>query len=158
MRLPANCGTCGVCTCLWLQGRELAREFQEVECEVRTVEAEHVGVDLLTAELTEKLPGDLEGLASSFGKLQQSLEAAKAYVDEVLAGRQKGSVAIGRWVVGQVGRQEGCVAGGREAAGQRGRRQVWGIARRWLEGWLGSVACASNGADSGRSQSGRCPR
>eukprot|EP00887_Chlorella_sp_A99_P002571 scaffold6.g2571.t1 len=79
-----------------LQGRELAREFQEVGCEVRTAEAERLGLELLTAELSEALPGDQEGLADSFGRLQQSLEAARAYVDAVVAGKRKGSVAVGR--------------------------------------------------------------
>lgn len=81
---------------LSIQGRELAREFQEVGCEVRTAEAERLGLELLTAELSEALPGDQEGLADSFGRLQQSLEAARAYVDAVVAGKRKGSVAVGR--------------------------------------------------------------
>jgi hypothetical protein len=37
------------CACCAVQGRELAREFQEVECEVKTVEAERMGVGLLSS-------------------------------------------------------------------------------------------------------------
>ena len=69
---------------LSIQGRELAREFTEVECEVKAVEAERVGANLLSAESTEKLPSEMEGLHSSFERLQHSLEAAKAYVDAVV--------------------------------------------------------------------------
>lgn len=37
-----------------LQGRELAREFQEIECQVMTVEAEKLGTELLTSGEREK--------------------------------------------------------------------------------------------------------
>ena len=81
---------------LSIQGRELAREFQEVLCEVQTVEAERAGGDLLTSESVEKLPNELEGLASSLEKLQRSLETAERYVNDVVEGRQQGSVVVGR--------------------------------------------------------------
>lgn len=81
---------------LTIQGRELAREFQEVPCEVRTVEAERAAGDLLGDELTEKLPTDLEGLGSSLEKLRVALGAAEKYVTEVVDGRKEGNVAVGR--------------------------------------------------------------
>ena len=52
--------------------------------EVKAVEAERVGANLLSAESTEKLPSEMEGLHSSIERLQHSLEAAKAYVDAVV--------------------------------------------------------------------------
>lgn len=81
---------------LSIQGRELAREFQEVPCEVRSIEAERAGGDLLLGETIEKLPNELEGLASSLSKLQNSLEAAETYVNEVVSGKRQGSVLVGR--------------------------------------------------------------
>ena len=81
---------------LSIHGREVAREFQEVPCEVRSVEAERTGGDLLGVEAVEKLPTELEGLSASLFKLQQSLEVAERYVDEVVAGRQLGNVGVGR--------------------------------------------------------------
>ena len=81
---------------LSIQGRELAREFQEVPCEVRSIEAERAGGDLLLGENIEKLPNELEGLASSLSKLQNSLEAAETYVNEVVSGNRQGSVLVGR--------------------------------------------------------------
>ncbi len=81
---------------LTVRGRELAREFQEVPCEVRSVDAERAGGDLLNAEHIDKLPSELEGLAASLEKLGGSLAAAESYVTDVVAGRRAGSVAVGR--------------------------------------------------------------
>lgn len=81
---------------LSIGGRELAREFLEVECEVRAGEAERVGMDLLSTELAEKMPGDMEGLSDSFERLQHSLQQAQDYVDAVVAGKQKGNTTVGR--------------------------------------------------------------
>jgi translation initiation factor 3 subunit F len=79
-----------------IQGRELAREFQEVPCEVRSIEAERAGAELLSAELAEKLPSSAEGLASTLEKLQHNLEAAHRYVTEVVEGKRAGSATVGR--------------------------------------------------------------
>jgi translation initiation factor 3 subunit F len=86
---------------LSIGGKELAREFQEVHCEVNRIEAEKAAGDLLTAQTVHKLPGDLEGLTTSLDKLEATLAAAKAYVDAVIAGQQPGgndnnNVAVGR--------------------------------------------------------------
>lgn len=81
---------------LSLKGREVAREFQEVPCEVRAVEAERAGAELLGSELTEKLPSDGEGLAASLAKLEAALGEAERYVGDVVDGRRAGSVAVGR--------------------------------------------------------------
>lgn len=56
----------------------------QVDCEVRAGEAERVGTDLLTSELADNLPGDMEGLAESFERLQHSLQQAQEYVDAVV--------------------------------------------------------------------------
>lgn len=83
---------------LSLQGRELAREFQEVSCEIKTVELERVAGDLLGSEAIEKLPSEMEGLAASMRKLLQSLEAAEVYVNDVVEGRREAKVSIGRYL------------------------------------------------------------
>lgn len=56
----------------------------QVDCEVRSAEVERVGVDLLSRELQEQLPGDMGGLAESFERLQHSLQQAQDYVDAVV--------------------------------------------------------------------------
>lgn len=62
----------------------------QVDCEVRAGEAERVGTDLLTSELADRLPGDMEGLAESFERLQHSLQQAQDYVDAVVVSRGLG--------------------------------------------------------------------
>lgn len=83
---------------LSIQGRELAREFQEVQCEVKTVEAERLGVDLLQSEEVDKIPDEMESLVASFDRLEASLAQAQDYVGAVVAGKRKGSVAVGRYL------------------------------------------------------------
>lgn len=90
---------CGyVSRTLCIQGRELAREFLEVPCEVKTVEAERMGVDLLRSAECEKIPDDMEGLVATFDRLQRSLQQAEEYVADVVSGKQQGSVAVGRYL------------------------------------------------------------
>lgn len=83
---------------LVLQGQELAREFQEIECEIRTIDAERAGGELLVEESVDSIPTEMKGLASSMTKLKQCLKVAEDYVTDVLEGRQKGSVSIGRYL------------------------------------------------------------
>jgi translation initiation factor 3 subunit F len=85
-----------VCRVLTIKGQDIAREFQEVPCEVRAAEAERAGAELLTAELTEKLPGDGEGLATTLDKVDRALAMAESYVEHVLAGRRDGAPVVGR--------------------------------------------------------------
>jgi translation initiation factor 3 subunit F len=81
---------------LTLKGRELAREFQEVPCEIRTVETERAAGDVLAHEVVEKLPSEGEGLVASLEKLRRTLAAAEAYVADVVEGRRSANVAVGR--------------------------------------------------------------
>lgn len=78
----------------------------QVDCEVRAGEAERVGTDLLTSELADRLPGDMEGLAESFERLQHSLQQAQEYVDAVVV---SGALAAGSGA-GQRGLIECCRA------------------------------------------------
>lgn len=83
---------------LSLRGRELAKEFQEIACEVRTIEAERAAGDLLSQEMEEKLPNDLDGLSSTLEKLKQSLEVAERYVTDIVEGRRPANVSAGRYI------------------------------------------------------------
>ena len=83
---------------LSIDGVQLAREFQEVPCEVRTSEAERVAGDALLTETVESLPTELEGLASSLKNLDQLVAAASEYVDGVLAGNIEGDIGFGRQI------------------------------------------------------------
>jgi translation initiation factor 3 subunit F len=83
---------------LSIEGVQLAREFQEVPCDVRRSEAERVAGDVLLTESTEQLPTELEGLASSLNHLDQLVIAASEYVDGVLSGKIEGDIALGRQI------------------------------------------------------------
>ena len=83
---------------LSIDGVQLAREFQEVPCEVRTSEAERVVGDALLSETVESLPTELEGLASSLKNLDQLVGAAREYVDAVLTGKTEGDIGLGRQI------------------------------------------------------------
>lgn len=81
---------------LSVNGNQLAREFQEVPCEVKASEAERVAGDLLLSETTDTLPTELEGLASSLKALDGVIAAASEYVDQVLQGSLEGDAVFGR--------------------------------------------------------------
>ncbi|DBB14180.1 hypothetical protein WJX82_001868 [Trebouxia sp. C0006] len=76
----------------------LAQEFQQVPCEVRTVEVERLGIELLQNEVTEKLPSEAENLQTAIGRLQSALNKASQYVDDVVSGRRKGDINVGRYI------------------------------------------------------------
>ncbi|DBA99108.1 TPA: hypothetical protein ACH3X1_014242 [Trebouxia sp. C0004] len=76
----------------------LAQEFQQVPCEVRTVEVERLGIELLQNEVTEKLPSEAENLQTAIGRLQLALNKASQYVDDVVSGRRKGDINVGRYL------------------------------------------------------------
>lgn len=80
----------------------LATQFQEVSCQVQTNAVERIGVELLSKQMTDKLPTDIEGLQSSFAKLESVLAQTSQYVDDVLAGRRKGDRTIGRFLADTV--------------------------------------------------------
>ena len=83
---------------LSIEGVQLAREFQEVPCEVRTSESEKVVGDALLSETVESLPTELEGLAASLKHLDQMVAAASEYVEGVLAGTIEGDIGFGRQI------------------------------------------------------------
>lgn len=88
---------------LSIEGKALAREFQEVPCEVQTSEAERIAGDLLLSESTENLPNELEGLMSTLEKMEGSLAAAESYVQKVVDGEAPADVSIGRQLSDSLG-------------------------------------------------------
>jgi len=53
---------------------------------------------LRCAEEVDKIPDDMESLVASFDRLEVSLQQAQDYVAAVVAGKRKGSVAVGRYL------------------------------------------------------------
>eukprot|EP00898_Chlorokybus_atmophyticus_P009100 jgi/Chlat1/9191/Chrsp97S08474 len=87
---------------LTIGDRQLAAHFSEVPVDVRTMEAERIGVELLRNPLTDRLPTDLEGLEGSMQRLQHLIEMSVGYVDNVLARRVAPDNAIGRYLADTV--------------------------------------------------------
>lgn len=66
---------------------------------LRFQEAERVGLDQLTKQQNEGLPGDLDALRQSVGRLHALLENALKYVSDVCEEKQQPNNAIGRFLV-----------------------------------------------------------
>ncbi|KAJ7514579.1 hypothetical protein O6H91_23G050700 [Diphasiastrum complanatum] len=73
-----------VSTSLTLGERQLAAQFHEIQLDLRLLEAERIGFDLLKKTMVEKLPSDLEGLEQSIGRLQNMIEVVFRYTDDVV--------------------------------------------------------------------------
>ncbi|KAJ7557145.1 hypothetical protein O6H91_05G113400 [Diphasiastrum complanatum] len=87
-----------VSTILSLGERQLAAQFHEIQLDLRLLEAERIGFDLLKKTMVEKLPNDLEGLEQSIGRLQNMIEVVFRYVDDVVEGRIPPDNSIGRYL------------------------------------------------------------
>ncbi|KAL6779880.1 EIF3F [Auxenochlorella protothecoides x Auxenochlorella symbiontica] len=82
---------------LSIQGRELAREFQEVACRITSTDLEQLGTDLLATEETRLgAQEEEEEVVEALHRLRAALSTAAAYVDAVVAGKTPGNVAVGR--------------------------------------------------------------
>ena len=81
---------------LSLGGSAVAMAFVETPCDVRTADAERLGMDLLTRELVGRLPGEGEALDASVGRLVDLLARGAAYAEAVAAGAAKPDAAAGR--------------------------------------------------------------
>lgn len=83
---------------LSLGDRKLAAQFQEIPLDLRMVEAEQVGFDILRSTTVEKLPSDLEGMETSMERLLVLIDDVYKYVDDVVEGRVAPNDNIGRFI------------------------------------------------------------
>ncbi|XP_004307618.1 PREDICTED: eukaryotic translation initiation factor 3 subunit F [Fragaria vesca subsp. vesca] len=76
----------------------LAAQFQEIPLDLRMVEAERVGFDILKKTMTDKLPTDLEGMEASMERLLALIDDVYKYVDDVDEGRVAPDNNVGRFL------------------------------------------------------------
>ncbi|EYU19987.1 hypothetical protein ABFS83_06G069700 [Erythranthe nasuta] len=83
---------------LSLGERQLAAQFQEIPLDLRMVEAERIGFDVLKPTNVDKLPSDLEGMETSMERLLALIGEIYKYVDDVVEGRIAPDNKIGRFI------------------------------------------------------------
>ncbi|KAL6533133.1 Eukaryotic translation initiation factor 3 subunit F [Orobanche minor] len=83
---------------LSLGDHQLAAQFQEIPLDLRMVEAERIGFDVLKPTNVDKLPNDLEGMEASMGRLLALIDDVYKYVDDVVEGRIAADLKIGRFI------------------------------------------------------------
>eukprot|EP00884_Botryococcus_braunii_P007735 jgi/Botrbrau1/16963/Bobra.49_2s0025.1 len=87
---------------LLLNDKQLGVQFQEIDCEVRTVELEKLGVDVMQKVETDKLPKEMDSLEVTFRRLLTLLEQTYDYVDGVVEGKTPADPVIGRYIADSV--------------------------------------------------------
>ncbi|EEF35495.1 eukaryotic translation initiation factor 3 subunit F [Ricinus communis] len=88
---------------LSLGDRQLAAQFQEIPLDLRMLEAERVGYDILKTTMVDKIPSDLEGMEVSMQRLLALIDDVYKYVDDVVEGRAAPDNSIGRYIFDTVG-------------------------------------------------------
>ncbi|KAJ9545799.1 hypothetical protein OSB04_025506 [Centaurea solstitialis] len=83
---------------LSLGDQQLAAQFQQVPLDLRMIEAERVGFDILKTTTVEKLPSDLEGMESTMGRLLALIDDVHKYVDDIVDGRVAADNSVGRFI------------------------------------------------------------
>ncbi|XAR71947.1 hypothetical protein NMG60_11018408 [Bertholletia excelsa] len=83
---------------LSLGDQQLAAQFQEIPLDLRMVEAERVGFDILKTTVVDKLPNDLEGMEASMQRLLSLIDDVYKYVDDVVEGHVAPDNSIGRFI------------------------------------------------------------
>ncbi|KAL5568518.1 hypothetical protein UlMin_025093 [Ulmus minor] len=83
---------------LSLGDRPLAAQFQEIPLDLRMVEAERVGFDILKTTSVDKIPTDLEGMEASMERLLALIDDVYKYVDNVVEGQIIPDNSIGRFI------------------------------------------------------------
>ncbi|KAK4760002.1 hypothetical protein SAY87_023133 [Trapa incisa] len=91
-----------VSTNLSLGDRPLATQFQEIHVDLRMVEAERVGLDILKKQTVDKLPNDLDGMEATMQRLLSLVDSVYEYVDNVVEGRIPADNNIGRFIADSV--------------------------------------------------------
>ncbi|PKU87271.1 eukaryotic translation initiation factor 3 subunit F [Dendrobium catenatum] len=89
---------CYVSFNLSLGDRQLAAQFQEIPLDLRMIEAERVGFDILKTTIVDKLPNDLEGMEATMKRLLALIDDVYNYVDGVVEGRLIPDNNIGRFI------------------------------------------------------------
>ncbi|PKA62400.1 Eukaryotic translation initiation factor 3 subunit F [Apostasia shenzhenica] len=83
---------------LSLGDRPLAAQFNEIPLDLRMIEAERVGFDILKMAVMDKLPNDLEGMEATMERLYTLIDDVYKYVDDVVEGRLAPDNNIGRFI------------------------------------------------------------
>ncbi|KAL3630600.1 Eukaryotic translation initiation factor 3 subunit F [Castilleja foliolosa] len=83
---------------LSLGEQQLAAQFQEIPLDLRMVEAERIGFDVLKPTNVDKLPNDLEGMEASMERLLALIDDVYKFVDDVVEGRVAADSKIGRYI------------------------------------------------------------
>ncbi|KAJ8551233.1 hypothetical protein K7X08_000603 [Anisodus acutangulus] len=78
--------------------QQLAAQFQEIPLDLRMVEAERIGFDILKTTAVDKLPNDLAGMEASMQRLLALIDDIYKYVDDVVEGRVAQDNKIGRFI------------------------------------------------------------
>ncbi|KAI6684974.1 hypothetical protein NL676_030887 [Syzygium grande] len=91
-----------VSTNLSLGDRQLAAQFQEISLDLRMVEAERVGFDILKKQSVDKIPSDLEGMEASMERLLALIDDVYKYVDNVVEGHTPADNSVGRFIADSV--------------------------------------------------------
>ncbi|KAI3855638.1 hypothetical protein MKW92_007549 [Papaver armeniacum] len=87
---------------LTLGDRQLAAQFHEIPLDLRMIEAERVGFDILKSTMVDKLPSDLEGMEASMERLLALIDDVYKYVDDVVEQRVAPDNKIGRFIADTV--------------------------------------------------------
>ncbi|KAG9445335.1 hypothetical protein H6P81_016675 [Aristolochia fimbriata] len=87
---------------LSLGDRPLAAQFQEIPLDLRLIEAERVGFDILKKTIVDKIPNDLEGMEASMERLLTLIDDVYKYVDDVVEHRVAPDNSIGRTLADSV--------------------------------------------------------
>ncbi|CAL1387538.1 unnamed protein product [Linum trigynum] len=77
---------------------QLAAQFQEIPLDLRMIEAERIGFDILKTTMVDKLPSDLEGMEASMQRLLALIDDVYKYVDSVVQGETAPDNIVGRFI------------------------------------------------------------
>ncbi|CAI0412261.1 unnamed protein product [Linum tenue] len=77
---------------------QLAAQFQEIPLDLRMIEAERIGFDILKTTMVDKLPSDLEGMEASMQRLLALIDDVYKYVDDVVQGVTAPANSVGRFI------------------------------------------------------------
>ncbi|CAI0443533.1 unnamed protein product [Linum tenue] len=77
---------------------QLAAQFQEIPLDLRMIEAERIGFDILKTTMVDKLPSDLEGMEASMQRLLALIDDVYKYVDSVVQGETAPDNSVGRFI------------------------------------------------------------